>query len=158
MIVNTLFGQVELDGESQACIKCGVTKPIEMFATRYSGNNGKCEYRNDCKECQGKGSKQVAKLRKMYPPPDINTFRCPCCKRSREEMPGYKNNPKNNNPFVLDHDHEDGHFRGYICNYCNVGLSRFFENIEAMENAIKYLKNGGDLEQMHPKNSLQEFI
>ena len=141
MKVQTLWGEEFF--ESRTCIKCGEEKLLTEFATRYSGNNGNCEYRNDCKDCQKHATKQVSKLRKLHPMPDIETHVCPICERNRHEIDGFKDNPKNNHPWVLDHDHETGQFRGWICSYCNVGLSRFKDNINALQRAIQYVKNGG---------------
>ena len=43
---------------------------------------------------------------------------------------------------VVDHSHENGRVRGFICQHCNVSLN-LIENKEALERAIKYL--GGEL-------------
>jgi len=40
----------------------------------------------------------------------------------------------------IDHDHETGKIRGLLCTDCNLGLGRFFDNIEFLEKAIVYLK------------------
>jgi len=36
--------------------------------------------------------------------------------------------------------HETGKFRAILCNNCNSGLGMFEDNVEYLENAIKYLK------------------
>ncbi len=41
--------------------------------------------------------------------------------------------------FHLDHDHNTGVFRGMICFHCNAGLGQFKDNVESLQNAIKYL-------------------
>jgi hypothetical protein len=139
---NTLWGEEEVTA-TRVCNKCGEEKHEDDFAYRYSGNNGIRELRNDCKKCQRYQTSAVSRLKKLYPPPDKHTYCCPICNRTKEEMTGFKNNPKQDNPFVLDHDHKTGKARGYICNYCNVAISRFNEDIQAMYNAIKYLQNNG---------------
>lgn len=40
----------------------------------------------------------------------------------------------------VDHCHKTGKTRGIICESCNMGLGKFYDNIEYLENAIKYLK------------------
>lgn len=135
MKVMTLWGEEEV--RSQECIKCGKTKSIDQFNSR---SNTKNDIRNDCKQCQKESAKVVKKLKEQYPQPNIETYRCAICDKSKDEMQGYKQNNLNNNPFVLDHDHESGEFRGWICNYCNVGLSRFFDDVKILKNAIRYLE------------------
>lgn len=41
---------------------------------------------------------------------------------------------------VVDHCHNTNKIRGLLCNGCNVGLGCFEDNIQLLENAIKYLK------------------
>lgn len=41
---------------------------------------------------------------------------------------------------VLDHNHATGKIRGVLCNACNVALGHFKDNIDAINNAIRYLK------------------
>jgi len=40
----------------------------------------------------------------------------------------------------LDHNHETGEFRGWICHRCNVVLGMVKDKIEILELLIKYLK------------------
>lgn len=44
-------------------------------------------------------------------------------------------------PLVVDHCHEKKQFRGLICNACNLGLGKFKESAEVLENAIRYLQS-----------------
>jgi hypothetical protein len=43
---------------------------------------------------------------------------------------------------AYDHDHKTKKFRGFLCINCNQGLGKFFDNIELLECAIKYLSKG----------------
>jgi len=40
----------------------------------------------------------------------------------------------------IDHDHETMQIRGLLCSLCNTALGSFKDNIEFLENAIRYLK------------------
>lgn len=40
----------------------------------------------------------------------------------------------------LDHDHETGEFRGWLCQKCNMGIGQLGDNIEGLQQAIDYLK------------------
>ncbi len=39
----------------------------------------------------------------------------------------------------LDHCHKTVKLRGFLCNHCNLGLGHFLDDINILENAIKYL-------------------
>jgi hypothetical protein len=41
----------------------------------------------------------------------------------------------------VDHCHTTGKVRGLLCNNCNLALGNFNDNVNSLENAIKYLKN-----------------
>lgn len=43
--------------------------------------------------------------------------------------------------FDLDHDHETGKFRGFLCGRCNKGLGLLGDSIEGLQRAIEYLQN-----------------
>ena len=39
----------------------------------------------------------------------------------------------------IDHDHYTGLTRGILCRHCNLGIGHFFDSIETLNKAIKYL-------------------
>jgi len=118
--------------ETKVCSKCNLELPLTSFS-RHSGAN---YLRTECKKCSQKLSKERKHLRDTTPPPPKN-YKCPICSRSEEECKGRGN--KKNGAWVLDHDHENGKFRGYLCHDCNRGLGNFSDNIETLKLAIKYL-------------------
>ncbi len=59
-------------------------------------------------------------------------FECPIC--GKGSIPGITAN------LVIDHDHETGKARDWLCDSCNTGLGRFKDKIELLEIAIEYLK------------------
>jgi hypothetical protein len=40
----------------------------------------------------------------------------------------------------LDHNHETGKFRGWLCDNCNTGIGKLGDTVEGLERAIAYLK------------------
>jgi len=39
----------------------------------------------------------------------------------------------------LDHCHETGEFRGWLCKQCNTGLGNLGDNLESLKRAVNYL-------------------
>lgn len=44
----------------------------------------------------------------------------------------------------IDHCHSTGELRGLLCNFCNIGIGLFLEDVDAMEEAIAYLRESQD--------------
>ena len=62
-------------------------------------------------------------LKKTAPPkPDV----CDCCKKPTTQ-------------FALDHDHETGEFRGWLCRSCNTGIGSLGDNLAGLMQAVEYL-------------------
>lgn len=47
---------------------------------------------------------------------------------------------------TLDHCHDSGKFRGWICGECNRGLGAFDDDVELLKLAIKYLEDRNALQ------------
>jgi len=87
---------------------------------------------NDCRKyIDGVPLKPSEKKRMNEIKPE-KFFICPICKKSSIPYVTAK--------LVIDHDHDTGNAREWICDSCNTGLGRFKDNIELMQEAIKYLK------------------
>jgi hypothetical protein len=84
-----------------------------------------------CKSCTNDNSKITSLLRKQNA--HKRTSSCDCCGKIVTETKGI-------NSLVIDHDHETGEFRGWVCNDCNVGIGRLGDTVEGLEQAIDYLK------------------
>lgn len=41
---------------------------------------------------------------------------------------------------VVDHDHKNNFFRGFLCRDCNIGLGNFKDEIPFLKRAIAYLE------------------
>lgn len=56
---------------------------------------------------------------------------CEICSRPNTE----------NRDLCLDHCHETGKFRGWLCHPCNTALGRFDDNLAGITRAFEYVKN-----------------
>jgi hypothetical protein len=62
-------------------------------------------------------------------------YSCAICKISASEL---------DRELSVDHDHATDKVRGLLCSPCNIGLGIFQDNIEFLQEAIKYLKKHRD--------------
>jgi Recombination endonuclease VII len=51
--------------------------------------------------------------------------------------------PNGNGVLHLDHCHETGKFRGWLCATCNMGLGKLGDNIAGVLNIVGYLDRSG---------------
>ena len=120
----------------KTCPKCGCTS-IEVEFSNTSG----C-----CRLCWNAYSSTLYHLRKSHPYP-IDHY-CDICGKSEDDLPasfagaghGNKGKSRRITPWRLDHCHETGEFRGFLCNNCNIAWGRFMDDPEILLNAIAYLQ------------------
>ena len=124
---------------TKICIKCKQEKSLESFITlgRRDIKNNNVRM-NICKKCEQKKMKQVAELKKTHAYPDEN-YKCPICFKVPEQIIPETNGKTS--PFVLDHDHKTGAFKGWLCNKCNSALGFFEDNINYVKRALNYLED-----------------
>lgn len=118
------------------CNVCHILKEdYKDFDINQTDALGRKTTRPTCTECRksidGIALRTNEKKRMQVDKPDI-FFICPICKKA--SIPGVTAN------LVIDHDHDTGNARTWICDSCNTGLGRFKDNIELLKEAIKYLK------------------
>ena len=118
--------------ETKICRRCGQEKPLDCFSRRGEGPVKK-RINCKCKDCIKEEAAIVRQLRKTAPPiPKI----CDSCKLDPLTNPNLGPHRKK---LQLDHDHDTGKFRGWICDNCNVALSRSGDNLQGVINLINYL-------------------
>jgi hypothetical protein len=122
------------------CNECRIKKIMTAFSVNQYGKNNRILRRPVCIECYSKKKKINSKDRKEYeknnPRPELGkSWKCPICEV--DKIREFKND------ICLDHNHETGSIRGYICGSCNASIGKFHEKIDRLERAIKWLK--GDL-------------
>ena len=59
--------------------------------------------------------------------------KCAICGRSQRAL---------SKAFAVDHDHDTGRVRGLLCDMCNRAIGLLGDDIERLNNAINYLKQG----------------
>lgn len=102
------------------CTYCGKRKNCKSFP-KHSMYKDNLDSR--CRSCVKKHSKVRSKLHKKAPD---KPFVCECCK-------------ENPIKWVLDHDHSDDSFRGWICDRCNTGIGKLGDNLDGVIKAVNYL-------------------
>ena len=126
------------------CKVCGIEKNISDF---YTG-------RKDCKDCKNTKARQWRKDNPENTERNLVRMR----ERNKERRYGITqeqfdqmlldqnnrckicdNDFKNSKDTHIDHCHNTNRVRGLLCNSCNMALGQFNDDIEFMNNAIKYL-------------------
>lgn len=93
--------------------------------------------RPSCKSCRKDkdGVNIPTEIRKKWDqnrPSNFDLFSCPIC--NKRSVAGISK-------IVLDHNHSNGHVRGWLCESCNTGIGRFDDDPQLVQRAIDWLKN-----------------
>jgi|688.fasta_scaffold650305_1 hypothetical protein len=104
----------------KVCMYCKKRKNLKSFPKHISHKDN---LDSRCRSCIKKHTKIRNKLHKKAPPKPND---CECCHIL----------PKK---WVLDHNHTNNSFRGWLCDRCNTGLGKFDDNIDGIINALEYL-------------------
>ena len=131
------------------CGKCKEILSKESFNKNKNTNDG---YQAQCRPCNKEARQKWAKdnpekrrKRKLMRNYGITT-------EQYNEMLEAQNNgckicgstdPRNKSYRYLcvDHCHQSGIVRGLLCDYCNVGLGRFEDDIDRLKKAVQYLRD-----------------
>lgn len=123
--------------ETKICRRCQKSKSIFEFEKNQKSIRGKVSRRGECRDCRSWKKPMSAKDRnefeKLHPPPVIGEpFTCPICTRTIIRQ--YKND------VVLDHLHDTGEIRGWICRMCNNSMGMMEDNAEILLRAVKWIQ------------------
>tara|TARA_R110000851_G_scaffold180268_1_gene327891 strand:+ start:1082 stop:1534 length:453 start_codon:yes stop_codon:yes gene_type:complete len=132
----------DVNSKTRLCPKCNIHKPKNMFCLVDLSYNGKGKKRTAkpagnalyCKLCKKVYTDALSRLHKENTKPVDQIF-CDCC-----------NIKVKSKKFMLDHCHETNQFRGWVCRNCNSGIGNLGDNVEGLENAIRYLKRNKEHE------------
>lgn len=118
------------------CNVCSRLLPIEQFDKNQNGKNNRTVRRPSCNDCREiiDGVSVPDKIKREWEKvkPNYTIWECPICKK--RTIPGITSK------VVLDHNHNTGEPRAWICDSCNTGLGRFKDDINLLQRAIDYLK------------------
>lgn len=132
----------------RTCTKCGIEKhDSEFYHTSYVRKDGTRGRHTSCKDCD-----RVNRYRDRFryalsrgrhncnaTAPQIEacfTGKCDICGVPEVEC---------NTKLHMDHDHETGDFRGWICGKCNKGIGLLGDSPEGLQRALEYLEFAANL-------------
>jgi len=120
----------------KVCNRCHRLLDTKAFSKNQNGKGDRPIRRPSCEYCRkgidGENANPKERNEWKKNKPEFEFFNCPICHKIT--IPGLTSK------VVLDHNHETGHIRGWICDSCNTGIGRFKDDITLLENAIKFLK------------------
>lgn len=106
------------------CYHCKQWKPSAEFNDDASRSTGKT---SSCRPCV---SQKATRSRYSLSRDDhekLERSTCPICDREGQ-------------PMHLDHNHNTGAVRGFLCSRCNTGLGLFCDNPRLLRSAVNYLE------------------
>jgi hypothetical protein len=145
-------GFIDINGLA-TCTDCKIEKSNNNFMFYKNRVNPKtklCLYVNkkclDCRKLYAvhkkKSTDNVKMLNIVRPVPSLqNPYKCDCCKKDIITT----------RTVQLDHCHETGLFRGWLCKECNISMGNLGDNISGMMRVIKYMNKTEkiDIDNLH---------
>ena len=121
--------------ENKVCDRCFRFLPTSFFSNNRIKKHSITK-RPSCKDCRKiKDGFAISTLDRQYwetkKPINYELFDCPICRKVT--IAGLSK-------IVLDHNHNNGEVRGYLCESCNTGIGRFDDDPKIILNAIQWLK------------------
>jgi hypothetical protein len=133
MLVSWMNRQkMTVSNTTRYCNTCKETKDLDCFGG-YGVN--KQYYKASCKVCEAKNTYLRRTLERENPRPvDIS---CAICGKTEKDV--LERGRRLNQAFVLDHCHETGKFRAWLCSGCNKSLGYMEDNPLIALQAASYL-------------------
>jgi len=136
---------LQQDLKEKNCNKCNTIKELENFYFTINEKTKTKYYHSRCIQCYNIYDYNIdknIKLKKAYgiTLDQYNNMlskqdgKCMIC---LSDNSGFYQNKKK--AFAVDHCHTTGKIRGLLCSDCNTGIGLLKENIDLLNNAIKYL-------------------
>lgn len=145
------MGKIRLDNEKVykkgnfICNKCELEKPLSEFGKHKNSN--KYGINSTCKECLRKEDKFI-KIKRAYgiDEEDFQAMyisqngKCAIC---NEDIALRSKIETKYHSACVDHCHETGKVRDLLCSDCNRGLGFFKDDVNIINNVLKYLIKHG---------------
>ena len=117
----------------KVCDRCFKRLDTNLFSNNRIKKHGITK-RPSCKSCrrvkEGKDISVVDRKKwDLKKPKDFNPFTCPICNKTT--IAGISK-------IVLDHNHQTGEVRGYLCESCNTGIGRFDDNLDLLDILLRW--------------------
>ena len=118
---------------STECSVCNTLKENSEFSfykNRHTDIGDRLMVNTNCRSCAQIKSRERSAIRKKFKdvkPPEFGEL-CECCGK-----------PVTRN-WQLDHCHDTGDFRGWLCKQCNTGLGNLGDNLQSLQLAVEYLQ------------------
>jgi hypothetical protein len=117
----------------KVCDRC-----YKLLNTQYEFENNRIKKagitkRPSCRRCRAikNGVSIPSRIKRLHRRPEPGSlFTCPIC--TKTTIAGVSKH-------VLDHNHETGKVRGYLCESCNTGIGRFDDSPILLQRAIVWL-------------------
>lgn len=120
----------------KVCNVCHRYLDTSLFSRNQNGKGDRIIRRPSCDDCRkiidGVNMTAAEKRKWNRVKPNLEIFECPICKK--RTIPGLTSK------VVLDHNHNTGKGRGWICDSCNTGIGRFKDEVKLLESAIEWIK------------------
>ena len=115
--VNTLAG-------GKICSTCQRSLAEELFEANYRNLDGTLRRSSRCNFCKKQADQHLRRLKRLHPPP-VKGTKCavPTCERLAT---------------CLDHNHETGTARGYICSQHNSAFAYCNDSVDGVRNLLLY--------------------
>jgi len=145
--------------KKRICVKCGEVKSVEEFySARRKVDNYVPRITTECKTCSRKNRKEhyTQNREKVLANRRFRSYglskdeynemlvnqggSCAICKRKEWVRASITDNVM---ALAVDHCHDSGNVRGLLCRACNLAIGYFEDNIESLDEAIKYLEQAG---------------
>ena len=141
---------IEEGEDTQTCTKCLKNLPLKFYSIKTILTKERGILSTVCSSCSNKEHKKQKERHACVSPPH-DSYVCPICERNKEQIQSktiavYRESYKRlkersrKTPWRLDHDHDTGKIRGWLCDKCNTSLGQLGDNIKSINKALQYLK------------------